>query len=165
MKRWFFFALLAAACVAAGCGNSHRVSTTPPWPVENVDHIDVWAVNSAAINWDEVPGPDGVRLSVFLFQGGQAEPVMTKGTLEFSMYEGRPKAAASQEPKLLRTWTFTTQELATRQMRSMVGWGYAIQLGWGRDVPQTPAVTVVAKYIPPKGEPLVSSPTVIEVPK
>ena len=165
MKRGILMAVIVGAALAAGCANTHRVSTTPPWPVDRVDYIDVWATPPAAINWDDVPGPDGVRLNVFLYQANRAEPVMGKGTLEFTMYEGHQKSDAMAAAKPLRTWTFTTQELATRQVRTMAGWGYAIQLGWGRDVPKSAGVTFVARYLPAQGTPTASAPIMIGVPQ
>jgi hypothetical protein len=161
-------AVSVLVAVAAGCGGSYAfrsASALPPKAVEQVDAIDLWVVPPAAINWDDVPGPDGVQVTVFLYQADHPEPVFVKGTLEFSMYEGRRPREALSSAEPLRTWTFTQQELATRQMHGPAGWGYGTQLGWGRDVPKSSVITLVVRYTPPRGPPMSSVPTVIAVPQ
>ncbi|MBM4017164.1 MAG: hypothetical protein FJ288_02370 [Planctomycetes bacterium] len=158
--------LAAALCLAAGCGGPQRsVSRMPPKPVDRVDAIDLWAVPPAAINWDDVPGPDGVQVSVYLYQASRAEPVLVRGNLEFTMYEGRRPREGLQAATPLRTWQYGEQELATRETRGPAGWGYAAQLGWGRDVPPSSVITLTARYVPPVGPPVTSAPVVIAVPK
>jgi hypothetical protein len=158
--------LVIVAAVLGGCGPARRgVSQTPPNPVDRVDAINLWAVPPAAINWDDVPGPDGIQVNVFLYQADRAEPVLIKGTIEFVMYEGRRPRDGPETVKPLRTWQFTEQELGTHEMRGPAGWGYAVQLGWGKDVPKSAVVTLLVRYLPPKGPPVSSEPIVIPIPK
>ena len=158
--------LVVAAAVLGGCGSMRRgVSQTPPNPVDRVDAINLWAVPPAAINWDDMPGPDGVQVNVFLYQADRAEPVLIKGTLEFVMLEGRRPREGLEGATPFRTWTYTEQELATREMRGPAGWGYMAQLGWGKDVPKSAVVSLLVRYLPPKGPPVVSTPIVIPIPK
>jgi hypothetical protein len=168
MKHVVMCCLLAGAAIgiAAGCGPARKgVSLTPPKPVDRVDAIDLWAVPPAAINWDDVPGPDGIQVSVYLYRADRAEPVLIKGKIEFVMYENRRPREGLAAAKPLRTWEYTEQELATHEMRGPAGWGYGTQLAWGKDVPTSPVITLIARYVPPLGPPLVSSPVVIPVPK
>lgn len=165
--------LALGACAAAGCGGGpatlrarelKSVSLTPPSPVERADAVELWAVPPAAINWDETPGPDGVQVRVFLYMAEQAETVLVKGTVECLLYDGRVPRENLSVAKPMRVWTFTTQDLATRHLRGMAGWGYALQLGWGRNVPAASVVTVAARYVPPAGEPVYSAPISIAMP-
>jgi hypothetical protein len=133
--------------------------------VDRVDAIDLWAVPPAAINWDGVPGPDGVQVNVFLYLADRAEPVLVKGALEFMMYEGRRPRNGLETVQPLRTWKFTEQELGTHEMRGPAGWGYMAQLGWGKDVPKSAVVTLTVRYLPPSGPPVTSAPKVIPIPK
>jgi hypothetical protein len=166
MTKGWVAGLLLAGVMAAGCDMSRRgVSATPPRPVEQVDVVQLWANPPAAVNWDDVPGPDGVRLNVFLFQQDAVAPVLIKGTLELTMYAGRFGPEDLRGTRPMQTWIFTEQELATRQVSSMVGWGYAIQLGWGRNAPAMSSVTLVACYKSPKGISVKSVPLMIEIPK
>jgi len=159
--------LLAAVVALAGCGPARKgVSPTPPKPVDHADAIDLWAVPPAAINWDDIPGPDGVQVNVFLYLADRAEPVLVKGTLEFTMYEGRRPREGLEAAPPFRTWEFTQQELATSEMRGPAGWGYMMRLGWGKDVPRSAVVTLNVRYLPPKGPPVLSrAPIVISIPK
>jgi hypothetical protein len=159
--------LVVAAAALAGCGPARRgASPTPPKPVDLVDAIDLWVVPPAAINWDDVPGPDGVQVNVFLYRADRAEPVLGKGAVEFIIYEGRRPRENLESAPPLKTWKFAEQELAALQMRGSAGWGYVARLGWGRDVPQSAVVTLTARYLPPLGPPVsVRAPIVIPIPK
>jgi hypothetical protein len=164
--------MLAALALAAGCGQSgtgarelRSVSATPPAPVAEVHAVDFWAAPPAVVNWDDDPGPDGIQVRLFLYRVDRPEPVAGKGTVEFMMVPGMSRQGESEAPAPLRVWTFTPQELATRQVRGMVGWGYIIQLGWGRDVPTVPVVTFTARYTSPDGKAVVSAPITVPVPR
>jgi hypothetical protein len=157
--------LLTAAGCSTGIGARRpgRPSAAPPNPVDTVVAIDLW-LPPAAVNWDADPAPDGVWAHVFLYQASHPEPVLVKGTLEFLMYEGRVARASVAEAKPLRVWSFTSQELATREVRGMVGWGYAVQLGWGRQMPRVAAVSFAARYVSPAGPVVYSAPIALALP-
>ena len=101
---------------------------------------------------------------MYLYQADRAEPVLIKAGLEFLMHEGRRPREGSAAA-LLKTWQFTEEELVTHQMRGPAGWGYAIQLGWGKDVPTSSVITLTVRYLPLVGPPVASSPIVIPIPK
>jgi hypothetical protein len=165
MRRVVLCSLILAAAIMGGCGSMRKgVSPTPPKPVDRAIAIDLWAVPPAAINWDDVPGPDGVQVNVFLYQADRAEPVLVKGTIEFTMFEGRRPREGLEAAQPLRQWKYTEQELATREIRGPAGWGYAAQLGWGKDVPKSAVVTLLVRYLPPQGPPVSSAPVVIAIP-
>jgi hypothetical protein len=102
---------------------------------------------------------------VHLYQADRAEPVLFKAGLEFLMHEGRRPREGSAAAALLKTWQFTEEELVTHQMRGPAGWGYAFQLGWGKEVPTFSVITLTARYLPPVGPPVASSPMVIPIPR
>ena len=169
MKCWMVaglvFVLAAAGCTGQMSGKSMRSpSMTPPNPVDRVDAIDFWAVPPAAVNWDDDPAPDGIIAQVFLYQTTRPEPVLVKGTLNLLMFDGRVPRAGLASAKPERIWSHGPTELATRQIRGLVGWGYAEQLGWGRTMPASPAVTFAARYDPVSGPPVFSAPIVIQMP-
>lgn len=167
---WMVLAALGVA--AAGCGQPtprakelRSVSAVPPKPVDVADAVDFWAAPPAAINWDEVPGPDGIQARLFLFQVNRPEPVLVTGTIEFLMYAGRAERGAVVPGEPLKTWRFTGDELVGLRVRDMVGWGYATRLGWDGDVPKGPVVTFRVRYQPPQGPPVYSAPMSIALPE
>ena len=150
---------------AAGCGNLGQagLGSFTPWPVGDVDAIVVRLTPPTAMNWDNHPAPDGFQAQVHLFQLKHDLPVTVKGTLEFLLYEGRIAAndAAGRQP--LRTWQFTPERLRDCLGRSIVGWGYAMRLGWGRQVPAASSVTLLARYQPPDGQATYSAPLSVPI--
>jgi hypothetical protein len=87
------------------------------------------------------------------------------GTLELVMYEGRLAAENFTTAQPFRVWRFNSQDLVMRQERGVAGWGYGAQLGWSRQAPASPTVTVLARYLPPQGPAAYSTPVVIPVGK
>ncbi len=162
--------LAVVACVlGAGCGGGSgrdTVSPTPPRPVDQVDALELWAAPPAAVNWDEVPGPDGVQVRLYLYQVGRPQPVMVGGDVEFQIYTGRPKQDGRPDPEAepFKVWRFSSDDLAVRRVRSMVGWGYVARLGWGGQAPEGTLVTVQALYRPREGRPVLSAPVSIALP-
>jgi len=171
MRPGLGLVFLCAACLAAGCTGPppgakelKSISTKPPPPVDRADRVDFWAAPPAAINWDEIPGPDGVQARVFLFQLERPESVLVNGALEFMMYAGRVRQGDAPPTEPLKVWNFTGDDLAARRIRSMVGWGYAAQLGWGEDVPTAPVITLQVRYQSPTGPTIYSAPISIPMP-
>jgi len=160
--------LAVVACfLGAGCGGGSgrgAVSLTPPRPVDQVDALELWATPPAAINWDEVPGPDGVQVRLYLYQLGQPQPVMVDGDVEFQMYAGRLKQDSRPDTEPFKVWRLSSDDLAVRRVRSMVGWGYVTRLGWGGQAPDATLVTVRAAYRPREGRPVFSAPVSIALP-
>ena len=171
MTRVYGCMVLGVACLAAGCGGPapgakelKSVSTRPPLPVDRADGVDFWVAPPAVINWDEKPGPDGVQAWVWMIRVDRPEPVLVKGTLEFMMYSGRVQRGEAPPSEPLKVWNFTPDELAACRVRSIRGWGYAAQLGWGKDTPTVPVITLQARYQPPSGPTVYSAAISIAMP-
>ena len=163
MKRPLLACLLAAAALPAGCqtGRKLSVSANPPRAVQKVDQIDLSLIPPTPLNWDDDPGLDGFQVQVFFWRQDEKLSVTIDGTLEFLLYEGRCTAAELVGKKPFHTWTFKNPELSTFLGKSMVGWGYAMRLDWGQHVPTTRTVTLVARYIPPRGPAKLSAPALV----
>ena len=157
MKRWIATGMLAA--LAGGCGNFGKVNVSrkPPRPVEKIDEIMV-SLTPAALNWDDMPGADGFQTRVHLFQLDEPLAMPVKGALEFALYEGRGTARALGGKEPFRVWRFEGDELSRHLVRSMIGWGYSLPLGWGQRPPTSASVTLLARYRPPTGKATVAKP-------
>jgi len=157
--------LLACAGGVVGCGGPVRQGATPDRPPAPVSQVDVVAAEAVpmAVNWDERPGPDGVRIRVTLFQRAQPRPVVGSGTLDFLLFPGKVGDVDPATARPAQSWTFACAELRPSLVRSIVGWGYSLSLGWGDRMPDSPTVTVFVRYAAPGGEPVWSKPVTIAI--
>ena len=137
--------ILAAGLAVAGC--------TGPQTVVKVDELLI-QTPPEAINWDNVPGPDGLEVAVLFFNYEQKQSLSVDGTLLFNLYEGVVPADDLAKSKPRYTWVFTPAMLQSHQVRSAAGWAYAMQLAWGRAVPIATSVTLTVQYNPPHGPPV-----------
>jgi hypothetical protein len=113
-------------------------------------------------NLDARPGPDGFAVRVFVTKGGSAKGAqVTSGALEVLIFDGvtgRDELAVKQP---LQVWKFSVQQLAALREQSSLGTGYRFALRW-QNSPTKNYITVAARYLPPKGEPIIySSPSTI----
>jgi hypothetical protein len=153
--------LVLAAATAAGCpaGDAWNRAGVPQ-PAPRVDRLDLYS-SPMALNWDDRPGADGVGAQVYFWRAGEELPVTAGGTLELAIYEGNVPPADLGGKKALRTWRFGGEELVAYCARNIIGWHYAMPLGWGEDVPRSDMVTLIARYRGADGRLLQSRPTTI----
>lgn len=117
-----------------------------------------------AIDLDSRPGPDGIGVRIYFTAAGRAQGIeMNRGRLEVLMFEGAltDEALASATPR--KVWSYSPTQLAPAIGTSALGTGYQLALNWGADRPRNGAVTVIARYLPPKGSPMVSASSSIAV--
>jgi hypothetical protein len=146
--------LIAALCLAAcatmsGGGRGDRI-----------DEVHLFGL-PVTLNFDAKPGPDGFAVRVFVTKGGGAKgSTIESGNLEVMMFDGVIGAdeIATKEPN--QTWKFTARQLASLREQTSLGNGYRFALRW-ENPPTHGHITVVARYVPPKGEPVYSSPSTI----
>jgi hypothetical protein len=163
MIRRIIFLSIAFAPLA-GCNTDVRqkVSANPPPPVDEIDRI-FRQTSPNAVNWDGKPGPDGLEVCVHLFRHSRDLPVTVGGALQFIIYEGVISEKDLSGAKPLRSWQFTGEELKAHRVRLMMGWGYAMRLNWGRTPPKASSVTLLVRYISPKGRIISASPLTIPI--
>ena len=148
--RWL--SLLAAVLLAGGCG------TFSAGRNEGVDAVHVFGL-PVTINMDTRPGPDGFAVRVFVTKNGGAKgTVINNGSIEILMFDGAMKLEdlATQQPK--ERWKFSPKQLASVREQTSLGTAYRFTLQW-TEAPRHGHVTVLARYVPQKGEPIYSSPS------
>ena len=117
-----------------------------------------------AVNLDARPGADGFAIKIYAGGRGNPRPTaITKGTLEILMYDGVLMAPRPEEVPPLHRWTFTANYLDAHQFRTAIGIGYAFTLAWETNRPMQNRITVLARYVPPEGSPVYSSPSTLSV--
>lgn len=161
MLRTAVALLIVSGVLTIGCQPT-GVHPNAPAPVSRIDAVELRAMPSA-VNWDDDPGPDGLRVEVFCYRFDQPEPAPAEGTLEFMLYEGRLRGPelASAEPVLI--WRFTDRQLRPKLVRRMGLWGYSVQLAWGDRVPKSPSVTLIARHKSPEDRIVRSAPISISM--
>jgi len=152
------------AWVLAGCVSDRRTPTSggaiAKGPVERLHVI----TGPTALNFDQVPGPDGFMARVYATGAkGGGTVLIVNGTLEVLMFDGLLKDPNPASSKPLRIWTYSASELKPCGQRSSVGFAYVLTLPWGDAKPTRDKITIVARYVPPRGEPIYSGPTSISI--
>jgi len=100
---------------------------------------------------------------VFFYQvtSERVRAVTVKGTLEFLLFEGRTHQEELSAAQPFITWSYPSEEMPLHLFRTLGIWCYRMQLGWGTKVPKSSTITLVARYRPPGGEWIYSTPMLI----
>jgi hypothetical protein len=155
MKQTLFSVLLAfalAGCAATSGGRGGRV-----------DEVHLFGL-PVTVNMDGKPGPDGFAIRVFVTQRNQSKgSPLNNGDLEIMMFDGVLSAAEVLEQTPLQSWKFTSRQISPNREITSLGTGYRFALRWDT-APKRGYITVVARCIPPAGDPVYSSPSTIAAP-
>ena len=152
------------AWMLVGCVSDRRAPTgaapSSKGPVEQIHVI----TGPTALNFDQVPGPDGFQARVYATSAkGAATVSIVNGTLEVMMFDGLLKDENPASAKSLRVWTYTASELKRYGQKTSVGFAYVLTLLWGEARPTQDKITIVARYVPQRGLPIYSGPTSISI--
>lgn len=155
----------AYMAVAAGCQQPDAPvrPKTPPEPVARVDQVHLWAPLQPTVKVGGGSGADAFVVEVFFEQAGQNMPVTVSGSLDMLLFAGRVEGEGLSQAKPLQTWSFSPPQLSGMLIRGQYGmFGYRLMLPWDKP-PARPMVTLVAKYRPPQGPPVISSPISVAI--
>jgi hypothetical protein len=149
--RWL---VVVAALFLAGCGTlSGRRS-------EGVDALHVFGL-PVTINMDTRPGADGFAVRVFVTKSGGAKgTTINNGSIEVLMFDGVIGADEIQTKQPKQLWKFTSKQLSPMREQTSLGNAYRFALRWD-EPPQHGHITVLARYITERGQPVYSSPSSI----
>ena len=113
------------------------------------------------VNLDNRPGPDGFAIRIYATKGGRAKGVpIQSGAVEVWMFDGVISTDHLLTQPPTQTWKFTPRDLSRIEEYNTLGQCYRFGLRW-TNAPAHVHVTVVARYLPTKGEPVYSSPSTI----
>ncbi len=147
---------LGAALALLGCST---IGPNPPITELNLVAMPV------PVRVGARPRIDGIEVKIYAADSDhpKAQPIR-QGNLDLLLYDGQLGGNLSETNRPLHAWSFPPAELATRVFTSAAGTGYFFTLSWGKDRPQSNAVTVVARFRPKQGPPVYSSACFIELP-
>ena len=149
--RWL---TLGAAVVLAGCG------TLSGGKREGVDGVHVFGL-PVTIIMDTRPGPDGFAVRVFVTkQGGAKGTTIRNGAIEVLMFDGVLGLEEIQTKQPTQLWKFTPKQLAAMREQTSLGNAYRFTLRWD-EPPRHGHITVLARFVPERGEAIYSSPSSI----
>jgi hypothetical protein len=117
------------------------------------------------VNFDGVPGPDGVSLRIYA--GNPREPKrlpIKAGTLEVLIFDGVVGADQVETAKPVHVWSYPAETLAEYAQKTSIGMSYVLTPTWGADKPTRNRATVVARYLSPQGRKVYSGPASVFVP-
>ena len=149
--RWcaVFAALLLGGCAALSGGGN-----------EGVEAIHVFGL-PVTINMDTRPGPDGFAVRVFVTKNGGAKgATINNGAIEVLMFDGVIGADEIQTKQPTQLWRFTPKQLSAMREQTSLGNAYRFALRWD-EPPRHRHITVLARYLSERGEPMYSSPSSI----
>jgi hypothetical protein len=159
MNRVLSACLLAAGAMA-GCqnGGMSLLLSGRPDGVTRIDRVTVVLNPPAPLNWDGLPGPDGFLVQVYCWRMDEKLAVPVDGTLELMLYEGLYKPGEPGDREPFQVWIFKDPQLGMCLGKSLFGWGYSLELGWGTHVPTARTVTIIARHRSARGVVTVSDP-------
>jgi hypothetical protein len=159
LKAFLVLVAVVAAAVQGGCTNG-TVHKNLPAPIPNVDRMALFVPENAITNLDGVKGPDGLIAQVMLFRnsGSGLKSVLVSGEVDVLIYEGAKPEKFVDGTEPFFSWTFTAKELAQRVVGQYNAlWGYSLRLQWP-SAPKSARVWLIARYRPPAGRAIYSSP-------
>jgi hypothetical protein len=160
---WAPFALCLLVGCASDSGPKRRPITNAAVNTDAINELNLLAV-PVALNFDQIPGPDGFVLKVYAGNRKQPKPIaIVGGSLEVLMFDGilNLSKPVSHQPR--RIWTIPAEQLKNYQVTTSIGAGYELSLRWGDVVPVKDRITVTARYTSPAGERVSSAPSIISV--
>ncbi len=165
-RLWLWLWLGALLGGIIGCASSSSRSGGPAAGSDaGIEEVNV-LIAPAALNFDGIPGPDGLSLRVYLGNPREAKYLpLPNGTLEVVMFDGilKPAEMASSQP--LHVWSYPADELRAYGQKTSIGVSYVLTPMWGADRPTHNRVTVLVRCVSPQGKKTYSSPTIVFVPE
>ncbi|HAM73689.1 MAG TPA: hypothetical protein DCM86_18805 [Verrucomicrobiales bacterium] len=155
--------MLISGLLMSGCASGPGSSSSGAGRGGEIGEVVLFAV-PVAVELDDKPGPDGIAVRVYASAVGKARGIpIRSGTLEIQMFDGvlKPGEPISQAPR--RSWKFKADQLRSIASTSQLGVGYRFALAWQDTPPAGSHVSVLARYLPPKGAPLQSPPSGISI--
>jgi hypothetical protein len=149
-------ALCAAVTVIlvtlSACKSAAGPNTAPDDRITQLNVITV----PVALDLDGKAGPDGIAVKLYAASAKSPKAIrLREGKVELVMFNGTFQNRTNQ-PAILRTFSYEAKELRLHELNSGIGWGYEFTLSWGTNLPTQRLISVGARYTAPDGRSIVS---------
>lgn len=156
------FAACGAGCVTTTTAQRIKESPTPA-PNDSVHQVHAAWENRIVTNQDVTKNGAtllGIGGRVYLFGEEIGFPTLGDGAVVVELSDvGRLDQQG--KPQLLERWEIDPNTLKRLARKDMIGWGYTLFLPWNTYRRDLTKVQMQVKYIPAKGTPLFSPPSVV----
>ena len=165
IRAWVPAILLA---LLAGCSRQPSPEREVPPAISQVDAVWVRVPVSPLATMGEGPAPDAVVMDVLLF-GHQGGGMPVTGSLEILFFEGKAtQDLMNRKPFHVETFSNAVLRRGTgsglREGMGLLGVSYQGAVPWGAKPPACKEITIVGRYVPPEGSPVMSEPTSVILP-
>jgi hypothetical protein len=140
-------------------GTVARATIEAPSP--RIDRLMLMVDSGSAINWDQKPGPDGVRVKLYLFQinGSKVNATeLQRGTIELLLFDGRFSIHQLPDIKPLQKWQYSAHQMKDASNVTAAGPAYGLALPFGKKLPKSDVITVSARVLQPNGSAMYARP-------
>jgi hypothetical protein len=159
---WAGLAGLLICCLLAACSSPQSASPAAKAGPE-ITELNLFSA-PVAVNFDGVPGPDGLSLRLYAGNPRDLKRVaIASGQVEILLFDGLVRGEALVSTQPWQAWTYTPQQLARAAQKTSVGVSYVLTPLWKGAPPASKQVTCVARYLRPSGKALYSSPVILFV--
>jgi hypothetical protein len=147
-------ALVGSLLFGAGCA-------TDASRARGIDSLHVFSA-PMALDLDGTAGPDSFGLTLYASTADIPKGLpIAAGRIEIQMFDGPLLAEGNAQAAPMRVWTFTEADLKNRGVKTSLGTGYRFTLRWNETVPRRDRITLVVRYLPPRGIAIQSAPTTV----
>ena len=152
LQFWYWCACLLILGGSPGCRTLAPASKAP------IDQLHL-LLTSIALNLDSKPGPDGVGVRIYASHRGDTTAIpITQGDLDILIFDGEVTLKDLLTQKPLHTSSYPASKLKPHLQITSIGTSYRFATVWGQNKPTGDRVTLIARYTPPKGQPVYSAP-------
>jgi hypothetical protein len=147
---------LLSGCPAAGGPGA------PPTPSARVDSVFVFVPAAPLRPMSNNPGDLGLLMQVFFSTSDKPRGVAVSGTLEVLIFPGAVSQMEVLQKKPAHVETLANPELrAAEAISKSFGVCYFLQVPLGSELLGEKRISVVGRYTPPSGPPVLSDPTTV----
>ena len=157
--------LMALICLSAGCvltESAQRPKEQPP-PTGEVHQVAADWENRIVVTPDVVNGGTplvGLAGRLYLFGEQFGQPVLGDGMAVIELCDVA-RLDQQGKPQLLERWEIDRTTLKRLVKKDMIGWGYTLFLPWQTYRPDLGRVQLQVRFLPDKGLPLFSPPSLV----